>query len=115
MCVVITFSRLGINRVWLPILLVVSSTGKTEFALSPRSRLRIWSHKLVSAVPSRVSPLILHSTPRLNLVLTYGTPLPLSATASIRTVMLHRASPEFIIFDGVHYRESAGTEPVAPS
>ena len=36
----------------------------------PRSRLRIWSREMGSAVPSRVSLLI--SILRLNLVLTYG-------------------------------------------
>ena len=38
----------------------------------PRSRLRIWPHEAVSAVPSRVSLLI--PILRLNLVLTYGIP-----------------------------------------
>ena len=55
--------------------------------------------------------------PRLNPVLTYGTPLPVPATVSIRTVMRYRANPEFngscnCVTDGVHYRESAGTGPV---
>ena len=40
----------------------------------PRSRLRIWSREAGSAVPSRVSLLILHTTRRLNLVLTRGIP-----------------------------------------
>ena len=44
-------------------------------------------------------------------------PFPLSAKVSIRTVIRHRASPEFIrsrdcITDDVHYRESVGTGPV---
>ena len=34
-CMVITYSRVWINRVWLPILLVVSSTGKTIVSLFP--------------------------------------------------------------------------------
>ena len=40
-----------------PILLVVSSTGKINISL-PRSRLRIWSREMGSAVPSRFSLLI---------------------------------------------------------
>ena len=45
-------------------------------------------------------------------------PFPLSATVSIRTVMRHRANPEFIrscnfVKDDIHYRESAGTGPEA--
>ena len=50
--------------------------------------------RLGSAIPSRASP-ILH-THRLNLVLTYGTLLPLPAMVSIRTGIRHQASPEFI-------------------
>ena len=49
----------------------------------PCLRLIVWSRELGSVVPSRVS-LLTFSTPRLNLVLTYGTPLPLPATVSIR-------------------------------
>ena len=70
-CMVITYSRVWINRVRLPILLVVSWTGKIIFPY-PRARLRIWSRETGSAVPSRVSLLI--PILRLNLVLTYGIP-----------------------------------------
>ena len=45
---------------------------ENEYFPCPRSRLRIWSRKTGSAVPSRVSLLI--SILRLNLVLTYGIP-----------------------------------------
>ena len=69
---VITYSRVWINRVRLPILLVVSAEqGKWIFPC-PRACLRIWSRETGSAVPSRVSLLI--SILRLNLVLTYGIP-----------------------------------------
>ena len=68
---VITYSRVWINRVRLPILLVVSWTGKIIFPC-PRACLRIWPRETGSAVPSRVSLLI--SILRLNLVLTYGIP-----------------------------------------
>ena len=64
-------ARVRINRVSLPALLVVSSTGKMFFSCLG-SRLRIWSREMGSAVPSRVSLLI--SILRLNLVLTYGIP-----------------------------------------
>ena len=43
-----------------------------EYFPCPRSRLRIWSREMGSAVPSRVSLLI--SILGLNLVLTYGIP-----------------------------------------
>ena len=68
---------MSINRVRLPILLVVSWTGKIDIFPCPISRLRIWSRKTGSAVPSRVSLLI--SSPyilRLNLVLTYYYGIP---------------------------------------
>ena len=53
-------SVVWINRVRLPILLVVLNlTRKVPFPC-PRSRLRIWSRETGSAVPSRVSPLILY-------------------------------------------------------
>ena len=68
---VITYSRVWINRVRLPILLVVNCTEKIIFPC-PRACLRIWSRETGSAVPSRVSLLI--SILRLNLVLTYGIP-----------------------------------------
>ena len=64
-------ARVWINRVRLPILLVVSRTGKINMSCL-RSRLRIWSRETGSAVSFRVSLLI--SILRLNLVLTYGIP-----------------------------------------
>ena len=70
-CMVITYSKVWINRVRLPILLVVSWTGKMNTPLSP-CVLRTWSRETGSAVPSRVS--LLTSIFRLNLVLTYGIP-----------------------------------------
>ena len=52
--IVSTFSRVSINRVWLPILLVVSWTGKTIFPCT-RSRPRIFT--LARQVrPSRPAP-----------------------------------------------------------
>ena len=66
---VITHTRIRINRVGLPVLLEVSLTGKMIFSLSPFAP-ENWSSKTGSAVPSRVSLLI--SILRLNMVLTYG-------------------------------------------
>ena len=65
-------ARVSINRVRLPILHVVSSTGKMIFLCPRCSHLRIWPRETGSAVPSRVSLLI--SILRLNLVLTYEIP-----------------------------------------
>ena len=81
-------ARVWINRVWLPILLVVSWTGKLIFPC-PRSRLRIWP-RTGSTLPSRVSLLIFIL--RLNMVLTYGIP------------------PEFC--GSIHYLKSVST--IAP-
>ena len=61
---------------------------------------RAWEFGLASygsAVPSRVSLLILHTQAESGAYLRDPTPpFPLSATVSIRTVMRHRASAEFI-------------------
>ncbi|CAM9418616.1 unnamed protein product [Ascophyllum nodosum] len=62
-----------------------------------RSRLRIWSRETGSAVPSRVSLLILHTQAESGAYLTGF--LPSSAAASIylfKTAIRHRVSPEFI-------------------
>ena len=79
-CMVITYSRVWINRVRLPILLVVSWTAKIIFPC-PCACLRIWSREAGSAVPSRISLLI--SILRLKLVLILTGFLPSSAAASI--------------------------------
>ena len=71
MVITYTYSRVWINRVRLPVLLVVSWTGKVNIPLSPCVP-EIWSRETGSAVPSRVSLLI--AILRLNLVLTYGIP-----------------------------------------
>ena len=63
-CMVITYSRVWINRVRLPILLWSAEQGKLIFPC-PRACLRIWSRETGSAVPSRVSLLI--SVLRLNM------------------------------------------------
>ena len=65
---VIAYSKSSINRVRLPILLVVSLAGKTNNSLSPFVPENL-IRETVLAVPSRVN--LLNSIPRLNLVLTY--------------------------------------------
>ena len=83
----------------------------------PRSCLRIWSHKTGSAVPSCVSLLI--SILRLNLVLTYGIPPKFRGGVHLFIYNRHTPSGQSRVYrvtqlrtDGVHCRESAGTEPV---
>ena len=70
-CMVTHIARVWINQVRLPVLHVVSWTGKMNISLS-----EFVPENLVSrdgfAVPSRVSLII--SILRLNLVLTYGIP-----------------------------------------
>ena len=83
----------------------------------PRSRLRIWSREPGSAVPSRVSLLI--SILRLNLVLTRGIPPEFRGGVHLFIKNRHTPSGQSRVYrftqlrtDGVHCRESAGTEPV---
>ena len=87
----------------------------------PRARLRIWSRETGSAVPSRVSLLILHTQAESGLVLTHGIPPDFCDGVHlfkfIYTALRHRVSPEFIGVtqlrtDDVHCREPAGTGPV---
>ena len=79
--------------------------------------IRLWSRETDSVVPPGVS-LCLFSTLRLNLVLTHGILLPLSAAAFI---YLYRQPPwdhsrvyqvTQLRTDGVYCRKSAGTTPV---
>ena len=72
-CVGIIFSRLGINRVLLSLLLMISCS---------LTRMRLLSRELGSTVPSRASLLILHT--QTYVAFTYGHLLPLLATVSIR-------------------------------
>ena len=109
-------ARVWINRVRLPILHVVSSTGKIIFPC-PRSRLRIWSCETGSEVPSLVSLLI--SILRLNLAFTYGIPTEFRGGVHLFILNRHTPSGQSRVYrvtqlrtDGVHCLESAGTEPV---
>ena len=115
-CMVITYSRVWINRVRLPILHVVSRTRKMNITLS-RTCLRIWSRETGSAVPSRVSLLILHTQTE------SGAYSRDSSRFSRRRpfIYLNRHTPSGqsrvhrvtqLRTDDVRYRESAGTGPV---
>ena len=82
-CMVITCSRgVWINQVRLPILLGSAEKGKWAFPC-PRTCLRIWSRETGSVVPSRVSPLILHTQAESSIWCLLTGFLPLSAAASI--------------------------------
>ena len=108
-CVVITFSKLGIN--W-ESCLWSADTRKTECSLAmfePKSLVSrvgfcrpVWRQPAYSPHPGWIWCLRTGLT----------SPFPLSATVSIRTAMRHRASPEFTrprtcVTNGVHYREPA--------
>ena len=77
---VVSFSRLWINPVRLPIQLVVSCTGKMSIPLSPFAPENVAS-ETGSAVPSRVGQLTLQTQVESGALLTEF--LPLSAIASI--------------------------------
>ena len=84
----------------------------------PRSRLRIWSRETGSAGPSCVSLLI--SILRLNLVLTYGIPPEFRGGVHLYISNRHTPSGQSRVYrvtqlrtDGVHWRDSTGTGPVA--
>ena len=51
----------------------LAEQGKWNFTC-PRSRLRVWSRELGSVIPSRVSPLILHTQPESGTYLQDSTP-----------------------------------------
>ena len=92
-CMVITYSRVWINRVRLPILLVVSWTGK-KYSPVP---VRAWEFGLARRVqPSR--PASACSSPHSGWIWCLLTGfLPSSAAASIyETAIRHRVSPKFI-------------------
>ena len=90
---------------------------KNEYFPCPHSFLRIWSRETGSAVPSRVSLLI--SILRLNLVLIYGIPPEFRGGVHLFISNRHTPLGQSRVYrvtqlrtDGVHCRESAGTEPV---
>ena len=95
-CVVSSFSRVWINRVWLPILLEVSWT--TKIKIFP-ILVRAWEFGLARRVrPSCPASARSLTTLRLNVVLTRGllSFVSFSTTAFIYTVNCHRANSKFI-------------------
>ena len=115
-CIVITFSRVRINRVWFSILLVVNGTRESDFF--PRSRQRTWFREIGSAVPSRVSLLILHIQAGSGAYSRDSSRIPrrrscISSTA-IGSVPIRVDQVTHLRTDGVHRRESAGTGVVSP-
>ena len=86
-CMLVThIARVWINRVWLPILLVVSWTGKMNISLSAFAPENLVSREGLG-IPSRVSLLI--SILRLNLVLTYYG-IPPEIRDGVHTFILNR-------------------------
>ena len=114
-CIVITYNRVWINRVRLPILLVVSWTGKNNIPLSPCVPENLVSRDGFSRPVPR-QPVHL-SILRLNMVLTYG--IPPEFRGGVHLWNRHTPSGQSRVYrvtqlrtDGVHCRESAGTGPV---
>ena len=116
--VVVVLVVVWIHWIRLPILLVVRSTGKMDMSLSPFEPKRIWSRETGSAVPSRVSLLILHAHAD------SGAYSPRDSSRFPRRrrpfIILNRHTPSGqsrvhrvtnLRTDGVHCRESAGTGP----
>ena len=75
-----------------------------DYSLSPCSRLRIWPRETGSAVPFRVSPLILHTQAESSII--NPVPTHTGSSPSFRFGIKHFRT------DDVHRQESAGTGPV---
>ena len=88
---------------------------KGIFLCCSRSRLRIWSRETGSAVPSRVSLLILRTQTESDAYSRDSSGFLWWRPFTYYTAIRHRVSSEFIRSliqlrtDGVHFRESAGT------
>ena len=94
-CMVITYSRVWINRVRLPILLVVSWTGKINIPLSPCVPENLVSWDGFSRPVPRQPAHSPHSGWIWCLLTGF---VPSSAAAPIyETAIRHRVSPEFIV------------------
>ena len=111
---VITYSRVWINRVRLPSCSWSAEQRKIMFPC-PRACLRIWSRETGSAVPSRVSLIIFIL--RLNLVLTYG--IPSEFRGGVHLLNHHTPSGQSRVYrvmqlrtNDVHCRQSTGTGPI---
>ena len=93
-CVVITFSRVSINRVRLPISCSWSAEQGKLMLPYPCSRLRIWSRETGLAVPSRVSLLIVYTQAEFAAFSRESSRFR-QRCPFIYTVNRHRASSEF--------------------
>ena len=113
--VIIQFGQPFQRSMYQPGMVAKPSRGQlnrqTCFFSRLRSFLRLWSRETGSAVPSRVSQLILHTQAESSIINHQSSIwcllkafLPLSATASIYTVNRHRVSPEFIESRNYVYR-----------
>ena len=91
----LTYNRVLINRVRLPILFVVSKQGGGKSPVPVRT---LESGLTRRVRPSRLASAYSFSIPRLNLVLTHGIPPNFSSSVYlfIYTAIRHLASPEFI-------------------
>ena len=117
---VITYSRVKINRGIVAIPACSWSAEQRKWNLDlpcPSSHLRIWSRETGSAVPSRISLVVLYTRAESDAFLLTGF-LPVSAAASIYSKRL-TPSPQSRVYrvmqlltDDLHCRESAGTGPV---
>ena len=89
-------SGVWINRVRLPVLLVVSSTRKMKIFPCPRSRQMICPRETDSAVQSSVSLLILFNTPSESGAYSQDSSRFPQRRPFIYITILHRVSPELI-------------------
>ena len=97
---------LGINRIRLPILLVVAAEQEKRKIPYLRSRLGSWSRETGSAVPSRVILLILHIQTELGAYSRDSSRFPRRCHSPFIYVTAnhHRVSPEFIRSRKMAYR-----------
>ena len=115
-CMVIIYSKKRINRVRLPILLVVSWTGKMNISLSPFAPENLVSRDGFGS-PVPLQPAHLHSQAESGAYLRDSSRFPRWRTF----IYINRHTPSGqsrvhrvtqLRTDGVHCRESAGTRPV---
>ena len=105
-CMVITYSRVWINRVKLPILLVVSWTGKMNIPLSPYVPENLVSRDGFSRPVPR-QPAHVHTKAESGAYLRDPSRVPRRPSDQSRVYRVTQ-----LCTDGVHCRESAGTGPV---
>ena len=115
LCMVITYSRVWINRVRLPILLVVSLTGKMNTPLSPCVPENLVSRDGFSRPVPR-QPAHLHTQAESGAYLRDSSRVPrrrpfMRPPYAIGSVPSYRVTQ--LRTDGVHCREFAGTGPVS--